>query len=160
MINPAKLDLGGDRWVAFTRTIVFLNVDLTGAAFAMQVRLGADVSGSPLVNLSTVTAPTTEGVRVIDVATATISTHIAAGKLTVVPKGINPNTAESFKSTDIITLSRIGIRINEATMEALPYPGELGNDSPLAWDIHITPVGFLKDKYAGGAFNVRAGVTQ
>jgi len=59
-----------------------------------------------------------------------------------------------------VELSLVRLRINETTMEALPLPGERGNDLEYAWDLHVTPSGGIKDKYLGGKFTIRAGVTQ
>lgn len=152
MITPGRYDIGADRWVACIRTLTFLGLDFTGADFAMQVRSVADATGSPLVDLTTVTTSSAEGVRLIYAGTDTVANHITAGRLTAVPDG--------YVSTDSVALSQVGIRINETTMEALPFPEERGEDSALAWDMLITPSGGIKDKYIGGKFTVRAGVTQ
>lgn len=165
MISPAKINLAGDRWVPFIRTLPIVNADLTDAVFAMHVRAVKDVTGTPLVALATVTTAAAEGVRLIDVTTATIAAHIAAGRLGEVPAGINPATGAAYLATDSVTVSRVGIRINELTMEGLPFPGsgvvgERGDDVVLAWDMHVTPAGGTKDKFFGGGFTVRAGTTQ
>lgn len=131
MQNPGRLPLSGDRWTAFVRTLTFEGIDLTGATFAMQVRLKPDTPGAPLVDLSTVASASAEGVRFISV---------------------------TGTGTDAVSV--VGIRINETTMESLPAADEVGNDTPLAWDMHITPAGGTKQKYIGGAFTVRSGVTQ
>ena len=66
-----------------------------------QVRLGGDVPGAPLVDLQTVANGNAEGLRLVDVTTD-------AGGLPT---------------------SHVEMVINETTIEALPYSGELG--SPL-----------------------------
>lgn len=152
MQNPGRLPLGGDRWTPFVRTLTFEGIDLTGAAFAMQVRLKPDTPGAPLVDLSTVASASAQGVRLIYGGTDTVANHIAAGRLLAAPKGL--------LSTDNLALSLVGIRINETTMEGLPAADEVGNDAPLAWDMHITPASGTKEKYLYGPFTVRAGVTQ
>lgn len=152
MITPGRYDIAADRWVACIRTLTFVGLDFTDAVFAMQVRLTGDASGSPLVDLATVTTSSAEGVRLIYAGTDTIANHIAAGRLDDVPSG--------YASGDSIALSQVGIRINETTIEALPFPEERGDDIDLAWDMLITPSGGIKDKYIGGKFTVRAGVTQ
>lgn len=129
-----------------------MNADLTDAEFAMQVREVPDVPGTPLVDLATVTTAAAEGVRTIEVATDTIANHILAGRLLGVPSG--------YDAANSVTLSVVGIRINETTMEGLPFPDERGDNAVLAWDLHITPSGGTKQKYAGGTFTVRAGATQ
>lgn len=151
MIQPGRYDIGADRWVACTRTLAFVGLDFTAATFAMQVRLFADASGSPMISLATVTTAAAEGVRLISAATDTVANHVAAGRLAQVPDGMTTST--------VVALSLVGIRINKATMGALPFPAERGTDLALAWDLHITPSGGLEDKYIGGAFIVRAGVT-
>lgn len=150
--TPGRYDIGADRWVACIRTMAFLGLDFTGAAFSMHVRLKPDLSGSPLVNLATVTTAAEEGVRLIYSGTDTVANHITAGRLPGIPSG--------YASGDNLLLSQVGIRINETTMEGLPFPAERGCDAKLYWDLHITPSGGIKDKYIGGDFTVRAGVTQ
>jgi len=151
MISPGRYDISADRWVACLRTFSFVGLDLTGATFLSQVRQKPDLGGAPLVALTDAAAGA-EGLRLIGVYTSTIAAHIAAGRLDVVPPG--------YKASDTVVLSQVGMRINETTMEGLPYPGERGDDATLAWDLHITPTGGLKDKFLGGDFIVRAGVTQ
>lgn len=152
MNQPAKIDIRADRWVACIRQIPFVNADFTGATFISQVRLYGDASGSPLVDLSTVTLSTAEGVRLVYAGTDTVANHIAAGRLSGVPSG--------YESTDSVAVSLVGIRINETTMEGLPFPQERGTAAEFVWDLQITPTGGIKDKYVGGAFMVEAGATQ
>ena len=152
MITPARIDIRADRWVACIRQIPFVNADFTGATFASQVRLYGDASGSPLVDLLTVTLSTAEGVRLVYSGSDTVANHIAAGRLSEVPAG--------YATTDSVALSVVGIRVNETTMEGLPFPQERGTTAEFVWDLHITPTGGIKDKYAGGAFTVEAGATQ
>ncbi len=151
MINPARLDLSGDRWVAFIRSLPLIGVDLTGATFALQVRPVPDVSGTPLADLTNAASAAVEGVRVIYAGTDTVSNHMIALRLAEVPDG--------YEATDNVTLTLLGIRINETTMEGMPYPAERGDDAVFVWDFHITPTGGIKDKYAGGSFTVRSGAT-
>lgn len=151
MISPGRYDIAADRWVACIRTFSFVGLNFTGATFIAQVRLYPDASGSPLVDLATVTLSTAEGIRLIYGGTDTVANHIAAGRLETVPTG--------YTSASSVALSQVGFRINETTMEGLPFPEERGNDAVLAWDMHITPSGGIKDKYLGGTFTVRAGVT-
>lgn len=152
METPARIDINADRWVACIRELAFVDYDFTGATFAAQVRATKDATGSALVDLGTVTSSASEGVRLIYGGTDTIANHITAGRLAEVPTG--------YASSDSVALSSVGIRINETTMEAMPEPDDLGDDYVAAWDIHITPSGGIKEKYAGGNFTVRAGVTQ
>lgn len=165
MQTPARIDIAADRWVACIRYISFLEIDLTGATFALQVRQVPDAGGSPLASLSTTTSTSAEGVRIYYAGSDTIANHLAAGRLESVPDAINPSTELPYAASDTVALSWIRIRINETTMEAMPYPDEIGqgvrgDNLKLAWDMHITPSGALKDKYAGGEFIVRGGATQ
>lgn len=152
METPARIDIHADRWVACIRELAFVGYDFTGATFASQVRAKPDAGGAPLVNLGTVTLTTAEGVLLLYAGEDTVANHIAAGRLDETPSG--------YADADTIYLSNVRIRINETTMEALTAPDDVGDDITLAWDMHITPAGELKDKYAGGDFIVRAGVTQ
>jgi len=151
MLSPGRYNIEADRWVACIRTFSFVGQDFTGATFFSQVRLEADAPGSPLVNLTNAAAGA-EGLRLIGAYTSTIADHIAAGRLTEVPPG--------YKLTDTVIISQVGMRINETSMEGLPFPGERGENATLAWDLQITPSGGIKDKYLGGDFIVRAGATQ
>lgn len=152
MQSPGLLPLYGDRWTPFVRTFQMEGVDLTSATFAMQIRLTPDAAGSPLVDLGTVFSGSSQGVRLIYGGTDTVANHIAAGRIEEAPDGMI--------GTDNLTLSLIGIRINETTMEGLPAAAEVGDDTELAWDMHITPSGELKDRWLYGPFIVRGGVTQ
>lgn len=130
MQGYAVAALGGPRWQALATTMRFIGVDLTGADFRLQVRLLPNTPGSPLVDLTKVSTAAAEGVRLISVETV-----------------------------DGQPVSTIGIRVNETTMEGLPFSGELGDSSVLAWDMQVTPVGGLKSKWIGGDFIVEGGVT-
>jgi hypothetical protein len=151
MIAPGRYDLKADRWVACIRTFNFVGLDLTGAVFLANVRLKPDASGAPLVLLNNAAAGA-EGIRFVGVWTQTIQQHIDAGRIHAVPP--------HFELTDTVPLSTVEMRINETTMEGLPWGPERGDDAALAWDLHVTPTGGIKDKYLGGDFIVRAGVTQ
>lgn len=146
------LDVDADRWTPFVETWQFEGEDWTGATFAMQVRLFNDAPGDPLLSLETVTTAAAEGVRLVYAGTATVDAHIAAGRLNEVPEGL--------ASEDSLALSLVGVRINETSMEAMPFPGERGDNATLAWDLHVTPAGGLKSKLLGGHFTVLSGATQ
>lgn len=148
-MRPGRLDLAGGRWVPFVQTLTFKGIDLTGALFLAQIRLTADASGVALVNLPPSGAG--EGIQFVYGGTTTVAAHVAAGRLIAIPAGMIGG--------DSLALSIIGITIAEATMEGLPYPEERGADAGLAWDIHITPLGGIKQKWLGGTFTVEAGVT-
>jgi hypothetical protein len=152
MEKPAAIDIRADRWVACIRKLAFVDMNFAGASFSAQIRAVPDALGSPLVSLGTVGGMGSQGVWLDYAGTALVSAHIAAGRLREVPPGLTESTS--------VAVSVVGIRVNEATMEALEEPVPTGADLKLAWDLHITPSGGVKDKYAGGTFLVRAGVTR
>jgi hypothetical protein len=152
MLQPAVVDIYADRWVPFRRDVPFVGYNFTGAsAFAMQIRLTPDAAGSPLLSLSKVTSDI-QGVRLIYGGLDTVANHIAAARIPEAPPG--------YGSADSVLVSLLGIRIDETVMEGLPLPAERGDYVTLAWDLHITPSGGFKDKYAGGNFVVRSGATE
>lgn len=152
MQSPGRLPLHGDRWTAFTGTIRFIDLDWTGATFKMQVRDRKD-GGALRADLDTVGSAAAEGVRLVYAGADTVANHIAAGRLTTakVPAGL--------QGTDSLTLSLVGIRINETTMENMTPGTEPGDDATAYWDLHVTPSGGLKDVYLFGTFTIRAGAT-
>ena len=154
MQQPAAVDLYGDRYVPFIETIPVLEEDFTGATFKMQVRDRKD-GGALLADLATVVSMASEGVTLVYGGTDTVANHVTAGRLD--PADV---TALGLADADNLTLSTLGIRINETTMEAMPTGTEIGDDVPLYYDMHITPSGGTKDLWFGGAFTIRAGVTQ
>lgn len=153
MDTPASIDWAADRYVPFIRTMAFVDFDFTGATFAMQVRDRKD-GGAVRADLATVTTASAEGVRLIYGGTDTVANHIAAGRLTQ-----EQADARGYTSGQSLEMSQVGIRINETTMEAMPFAAEIGDDRTEYWDIQITPLGGTKDVYARGKFIVRAGVT-
>lgn len=90
MIIPTNLPLAGDRYCALIAEIAVSGVDLTGAAFAAQVRDSWN-GGTLRADLATVTDPADEGVALVSVI-----------------------------ETDGVTTSLLSLRIAEATMEAMP----------------------------------------
>lgn len=150
-MTPALLPLAGDRWTPFTSTLQLEGVDLTGAALAAQVRLYPDAPFDPLVNLAQVFTGSAEGIRIIYAGSDTVANHIAAGRIEEVPDSMEPG--------DTLVLTLLGIRINESTMEVMPE-GLPGQDVVVAWDVHVTPSGELKQKWLYGPFTIRAGVTR
>ncbi|QAY77931.1 hypothetical protein [Sphingosinicella sp. BN140058] len=131
MPSTGRRDLVANRWEPFVHTIDFEGLDLTGAAFKLQVRLYPDAPGAPLVDLATVGSAGTQGVRLLGVETG-------AG----------------------LPISHVSIRINEPVVEGLPSPAEIGRDTDLYYDLQITPVGSDKFRVIEGKFTVHAGVTQ
>jgi hypothetical protein len=135
MIKPGRLALSADRWTAFVASLTFrkdgADVDLSGAAMRLQIRTRPDAAGSALIDLGVVGTSSAQGIRIFD-----------------------PVVVDGHDTTTI------GIRVNETTMEGLPFPADRGADLKLFWDLHVTPAGGLKQRWMAGDFIVRAGVTE
>jgi hypothetical protein len=130
MSNVAHLPIVADRYGACVRQIYVEGFDLSGVTMRAQIRLGGDVPGAPLVDLLTVTNGNAEGLRLVEVETT-------AG----------------------VPVSHVELVINESTLEGLPYIGEIGDATSLAWDWQITLAG-RKQRIARGAFMITGdGVT-
>lgn len=130
MQQTARLALGARRWQPYLKTFEFVGVDLTDAVLQMQVRLYPNAPHAPLVNLTTVDNGNAEGLRLVAV-------EVIDGQ----------------------TVSIVSVKINEATIEGLPFAGEAGDDSVLAWDMQVDPAGGYKQVWAEGEFWVLSAVT-
>ncbi len=62
-------------------------------------------------------------------------------------------------TTDSIPTSTVEIRINETTLEALPFTNPRGTDFTAVWDLVIGS-GSAKKRWVEGAFIVHGGSTQ
>lgn len=129
MSYAARLPITADRYTPCLRTLIFRGIDLRGKTLRMQVRLVGDTPGQPLVDLGSVDNAQAQGLAL----------------LTVEQDGEIP-------------VSTVQIRINELTMERLPYSGELGSATALAYDM-IATIGGDKRVLMGGPFVIEAGVT-
>ncbi len=130
MANVAYLPIQVDRYGAAVRQIYIRGLDLTGVAMRAQVRLGGDVPGPPLADLLTVTNPNAEGLRLVEV------TYDGG-----------------------VPISHVQIIINETTIKAMPYSGEMGSETALAWDWQII-LSARKQRIAKGEFVITGdGVT-
>jgi hypothetical protein len=150
-----KLNLEADRWLDFFKFLPILNADLTTAtAINMQVRVTPDAEGTALADLSLDVDPGAggTGLWVEDYTLSTVQEHIDAGRLGSVPTG--------YAATDSVGVSRLGIRIAEAVLAAMPFNTPRGNKVYLAWDLLITPFGGVEGKYVEGQFVLIPGVTQ
>lgn len=93
-------------------TIAVKGIDLTGVTMGMQVRLRPDTPGAPLFSLATVTTAAAEGLKL-----------------------------DSVTIVDGVPVSIIKGRINASTMTdatKVPYSGEVGDDTRLAYAITWT----------------------
>lgn len=131
MAHTAYLPIIADRYGALVRHIFVVGLDLTGLDMRAQVRLYGDVPGAPLVDLAPVSNGNAQGLRLVEV------TSDDAG----------------------LPTSHVEIVINETTMEMLPYAGEIGDATTLAWDWQVTIAG-RKRRLAKGEFQITGdGVT-
>jgi hypothetical protein len=130
MALSACLPLAVDRYGAAVRTVIIRGLDLTGVTMRAQVRLRPDTPGDPLIDLEMGANTSAEGLYLVSaVADDTYG-----------------------------TISTVQIRINETTLEGLPYAGELGDSSTFAWDWQAT-IGGDKRRLVYGDFVVLPGVT-
>lgn len=127
---PGTLNLGADRFTPYVCDFIFSGIDLTDAVMKSQVRARRD-GGALLADLDTVVTPATEGLYLVSVG-----------------------------AIDSITTSAVTMYIDEATMAAMPYGTEQGDDFLAYWDFQITPDDGVKQVYLRGTFTVRAGVTE
>lgn len=128
MFETVTAPLEGWRTNPLIETIVLNGWDYTGATIRLEVRDRRD-GGALRAGLDTVASAASEGVRIASVTTA----------------GVIPTTT-------------LVIRINETTMEAMPAAPEAGDDIPMVWGMHITPLGGLKFMAFDGPFTVKASV--
>ena len=121
--TAARLALFARRNEVARFTFAVTGIDLTGVAMAMQVRLGRGVPGAPLIALATVNTLAAEGLKLDGVT-------VANGVPTSIIKG----------------------RINQATMSdpaKVPYAGELGADTVLAYAMQWTLGGDARTRIEG-----------
>src|SRR4051812_9352650 len=123
------LDLYADRHATYFDTFSWIGSDFTSGVFKMQARLKKDTTGTPLINLTSVTT-FVEGIALLYAGTDTIANHIAAGRMTEVPTG--------YTSSSSVLLSQIRVVISDTTLQSMPFPAERGDDLELAYDLVIT----------------------
>lgn len=145
MADPAQIDIVADRRVPYREFFSFLEVDWTSSTFKIQVRRVKDTTGTALIDLTT-----PNGVVLVYAGTATVSAHIAAGRLDEAPAGM--------ALTDNLLLSQIIIFLDVST---LPIAEVAGDDLACFYDIIRTPPGGspILEMPMRGNFTVRAGVT-
>lgn len=80
---------------------------------------------------------------------------ITLGNSTAPAEGISVSVA----TDDGITTSTVQIRINETTIEGLPFTSPRGGDFELVWDLHVTTSGH-KVRWLEGRAPIKAGATQ
>jgi hypothetical protein len=111
MATTARLDLSVWRNDdVYDLPIRIIGPDLSGSAWAAQIRLAPDTPGNPLVNLPQVTTAI-EGIR-------RVSSGMVDGRF----------------------VNEFRLRIDLATRQALPYAGEVGDSAVLAWAFALNGV--------------------
>jgi hypothetical protein len=129
MGTAAYLPIAADRYTPLVRQLRFRGLDLRGVGMQGQVRLAQDIPGEPLIDFADVEAVGAQGLRVVD-----------------------------FVVVDGVPITTIELAIDEDALRALPYSGEVGDASPLAYDI-VAWVGGRKRRLLYGEFVVLPGVT-
>lgn len=127
----AYLPIVCDRYGAMVRHLFVVGIDLTGVNMRAQVRLSGDSPGDPIVDLATQANGNGQGIRLVAVTS----------------------------DDNGLPTSHVEIVINETTLEKMPYSGEIGDATQLAWDMQIT-LGGRKRRLARGEFEITGdGVT-
>lgn len=152
MRQPIRWDLYGDRGLDLVDTLPIVGQDFTGATLAAHVKRVPDAAGSPLL---------TPTVTLVYGGTATVSAHIAAGRIGVAIYGyVNPATNAKYVAGDSIAVSVIKVAVAAASMvdPNVPAMNPPGDNVVLAWNLLITPSGGIQDKWVFGDFIVRGTV--
>ncbi len=121
--TAARLAISARRNEVARFTIAVIGIDMTDVAMAMQVRLGRDVPGAPLIALATVSTLAAEGLKFDSVS-------VSNGIPTSIIKG----------------------RINASTMTdatKVPYSGEVGDDTVLDYAMQWTLGGDAQTRLYG-----------
>lgn len=153
-------DLPADRDVWFIRKFAWIGRDFTGATFKMQVRANRNTTGAPLLNMTNANIATDPlGITLLYAGTATITAHIAAGRLSGVPNAVNPATGVAYVGGDSVLLSQVEMFVEDTLMQGLPLAETATDDKVLQYDFLVQPSGGIADVEMTGKFIVRAGVT-
>lgn len=127
--DPVERPLTAGRWVPFMHTLILEGIDATDATFKMDVRDRWNV-GQVRASLGMAGSVTSEGIRFVSVETV-----------------------------NDLPISTLNIRINKATMTAMPVADPDG-PSPLVYDLHIERTYQSPEILMRGAFIVQEGSTQ
>lgn len=130
---PAQEDLRVYRWAPVVEAFPFEGLDMSGATFALEVRLYRDAPGISLLSLGNA-ASNAQGISLTIEEDEDVPTS-------VVQVRINETTLERL----------------------LPFPGnglEPGEEVRLSYDLQITMPDFGKRRWVEGAFIIVPGVTQ
>ena len=119
MTSAARQPLGGWRNEAMSVPITVVGADLNGKSLRMQVRLAPDTPGPALLDLANVADAVSLGMRLVSVTNA-------AG----------------------LPTSNLMLQIPKASMQGLPYAGELGDPTVLAYAMQFDGVTRLYGTFA------------
>lgn len=131
-VKAGRLPLLADRNTSFYLRLKLRNADLTGAELRAQVRSYTNAPGNPLIDLLQITELTETGIRFVE------RTYDSAG----------------------VPTSVVELFIVEADLQATPLPAQGAGDSQFQWDMLVTPLGGLKQRWFYGPFTVVGGVTR
>lgn len=139
------------RWSLYKELLSFVDMDLTSAAYKMQVRTAWN-TGSLLLDLGTAATSTATGLRTAMTAFDTIANHILNGYMNSVPPG--------YTSSDLVRVSLVSIRVPKTIMVTIPNAEDPTEDYEAVYDIWITPSGGDEERYLRGPFIIESGSTQ
>ena len=131
-MSAAQLDIAAYKRVPFADDVAIVGPDLSGAAFAMQIRQHWGDTGAAL--LTPTLTPTFDPAYIY---------YDPRRKLTVGP----------------VPATIVAIAIAEATIEALPFAADEEKPLELVYDMHITPTGEPKRVAVAGKFTIYPGAT-
>lgn len=134
MQEPGYLPLKADRFTAFTASLRFIGVNLTGRALKMQVRKSVNAAAAALVTLNVVTDPVVTGLRLVNASAAESNVSMVIDKATM---------------TGLLTAA--GYSAEEQAED---------KDFNLAWDLWVANASGFDEVVLRGPFVLRAGVTQ
>ena len=131
-MGAAQLDIAAFKRVPFDDNVVIIGPDLSGAAFAMQIRQHWGDTGTALLTPSL--TPTFDPAYMY---------YDPRRKITVGP----------------VPATIVAIAIPETDIEGLPFAADEEKPLELVYDMHVTPSGETKRVAMAGAFIIYPGST-
>lgn len=131
-MGAAQLDIAAYKRVPFNDNVAIIGPDLSGAAYAMQIRQHWGDTGTALLTPSL--TPTYDPAYVY---------YDPRRKQTIGP----------------VPATIVAIAIPEADIEGLPFAADEEKPLELVYDMHITPSGETKRVALAGAFTIYPGST-
>lgn len=148
-MDRVVLSLEADRNVAWIEDIPILGEAIpTSSDINLGVHLGRDYPGTRLLTLNK-NDLSSNGIGFRYSGSATISAHIAAGRLPGVPAG--------YEETDTVDMTVIGI-IGPSPSSWAPFPDERGEKLTLQYDIWLALPGSVNQVWFAGTLDILPGV--